>query len=341
MESESQELHDDDILTAFDFTDDQDYEDGFGTQIPINIGDVEVTDANGPTTETQNNVVDKLASYTHTSSQDDALSNQISTPMVFRLPDSEDVVDVEQYSSKTGDRRTPIKIECEDVTSGDNSVNVIKEENTDSGVEIFWPDLQDHVVDISDSGDEQDVIDVDEDVNIHLKTETVEAPFHWVDMGKGTIDLSESKADGDHTTKVKTEDSDTSFSWALMREHSIEITDSDLDEEVNVTSSTQYDLDTSQTYNFGKSVLRNSDSRLGRRPLDFSKLGEAQQRYAERSRQNPVVTGAGSIFRGLQGQPDKPDSLTGIFAPGLDFDGDEAEKCVVHFSASFVTHVCC
>ena len=71
--------------------------------------------------------------------------------------------------------------------------------------------------------------------------------------------------------------------------------------------------------------------------MDMSRLQEAQRIYADRHRQHPVVTGAGSIFRGL---PNEPDPQAGFSASGLDFDGDDAEKCVFHsYSKAFFLHM--
>ena len=290
MGPQFQEVQDDDILAAFDTGQDHDYEDELGTQIPINMGLAEDEDNENMTIDKGDHISDPHA---RRNSMENKSLKQTPDAMIIRLRDDEDVVDVEEYSSNTEDLRKVIKNEYENSASSGTTAEVIKLEDDDSDVQIIWPDLENHVIDITDSGDEQDVIDVDEDLSINIKTEATDVGFQWDEMVKGTIDL-------------------------------IDIPDSDVEEEAMATSPTQRIPDHSVTVGLGRSVLQNMSSGLPRQRMDMSRLQEAQRIYADRHRQDPVVTGAGSIFRGLLYERDP--------ASGLDFDGDDAERCVCYSS---------
>lgn len=211
-------------------------------------------------------------------------------------------------------------------TLGHIPTDIIKLEDEDSDVEILWPDLENHVIDITDSDDDQDVINVDEDARVHVKKEPLEVPFQWTDMGQRTIDLSESDAESGQGTNVKTEGSDASSLWTPMTEHSIEVQDSDLEEGVNLPPLNQKLPEVSQTVHLGTSALRNQGPSVR---IDISRLREVQQKYAAKNRQEAIVTGAGSIFSEPRSQPGKADGEVGISASGLNLDGDEAELYVL------------
>ena len=218
MRSEFQEVQDDDILAAFDIEQNYDYENELRTRISIDMSLVEDENDDNMTIEKADHLFNSLTSYAQRNSMEDISLKQTSNEMVIHLSDAEDVVDVEEYSFNTEDLRKLIKNEDENIASSKNAAEVIKLEDDDFDVEIIWPDLEDHVIDITHSGDEQDVIDVDEDLNIDVKTEAAEVSFQWDDMVKGIIDLSDSEVESDRATKVKTEGLDTSFSWNPMIE---------------------------------------------------------------------------------------------------------------------------
>ena len=225
----------------------------------------------------------------------------------------------------------------ENVTSDNSTGEVIKKEENDSDVEILWPDLQNHVINIEDSDDDQDVIDVDEDAKVHVKIEPLNVLFQWTDMGELTIDLSESDAESSQETKVKSEDSNTSFTWTPMTEHSIQIHDSDSEEQIDEPLSPQQNPQIPQTANLGTSMFRNQGSRA---QIDLMKLKEAQQSYAEKQLGKRTLTGAGSIFRSFQGRQGRPDSQAEGSATGLDFAGDEADRWAVCYYAQGPAHKC-
>ena len=214
---------------------------------------------------------------------------------------------------------------------------VIKIEEDDSDVEILWPELENHVIDITDSDDDQDVIDVDEDTKVHVKMEPLQVPFEWTDMGERTIDLSESDAESGHGTKVKSEDSNTSFTWTPMTEHTIQIHDSDSEERVNEPISAQQNPEIRQTVKLGTSMFQNQGSQV---QISLMKLKEAQQNYAKKQLGNPTRTGAGSIFHSFQGPLDRSDLRAEGSAAGLDFAGEEADRLAVCYYSHTFAYKC-
>ena len=144
----------------------------------------------------------------------------------------------------------------EKVISDSSMAGVIKIEEDDSDVEVLWPDLQNHVIDLTDSGDEQDVIDVDEDVKVHVKTEPLEGNFRWIDMGKDTIDLSESDAESGQGTDAEAEQAYASFQRIPVIEDPVETVDEKFDEGNIGISSTRHVSKPAQVLQLGKSVLR-------------------------------------------------------------------------------------
>lgn len=103
MASASQEFEEDELLAAFNTDQEYDYENELGTQIPIDMGEIEESESTAMSADlADHNVPENFVM--------EDLPKNTSTEMLPRLHDNEDVVDAEGYSPDTADLRTPNKM---------------------------------------------------------------------------------------------------------------------------------------------------------------------------------------------------------------------------------------
>ena len=119
--------------------------------------------------------------------------DKASLAMNLHLPRDEDFIDVESFESEIGDKSAPIKIEPESNTSlAYASDAIIKQEEPISDAGILGSNFETQVIDLCETDEDQNAMNVEKDSNSRVKTEESDVPFVWRDIGSDIIELSDS-----------------------------------------------------------------------------------------------------------------------------------------------------
>ena len=322
-EGEQQALDESLPLGFFD-EDHAGYEDLLGTQIPMDLADIPTTDRmnctfEGPKAETS------LESSTH-STQDDTPDSAKEHVLIDLDSYESDVEPVSQSCARAPPPAVKMEeqhvtvpngaatkvINKEDVLNLEDQAKVtVKDEDLESDVEMIGPEIQDKVIELSDSEDDLDVVVLDQEKPAAIKAEKSESNFSWTKMTDDIIDLLDS--DDDQEIPILAQ--------------SCHVTQKNR----SVSTPIETGLDSTPLSDLGRSALQKSTESAQRAGVDHAALLHAQQVYIARAKRTPIVTGAGGIFHGTQGLPDSlnsDDVSAGIFSTPIDVDSEADDRYV-------------
>lgn len=288
----------DSLFNTFDRGQDEEYEDLFGTQIIPDTAGLEMPSDYNMLLEIQSDDVIARIPNSQSTSLPKGLRDQAPRSARLQLLESEDIIDVEDYASDIGHVPAFIKPKDEfDIAEHQHLDDIIKQEDMVPPIGILGRFSTDDVIDLYESDDDQDVIEAAEVV--HVKTETMDIPFLWNDMGADVIDIPDS------------------------------------DQEEQCLSSTPVPSSSKTTGSCGLTAGSSPNSysvnsqkmapATKRSTLESEKLRQAGGPSSALHDLNAITTGAGGIFRGNLSQTVEPNRSSIISSPAVHFDGDAVE----------------
>ena len=178
MVSNAEELTADRTLTSLDHGKDGQYDDQLGPQVSLDVAGVPKPDE-----------------------ADSMMMTQLDTAGQTQI---EDFLDVEGLDSDIGHTEAPTQVEPKSNTRLEYTPDTImKHQDPLSNGGIFASNLETRTTDLCEYNRDHDIMDIEEDSDLRVKTEESEAPFVWTDMGGDNIDLSDPEKTEVHEPSLK------------------------------------------------------------------------------------------------------------------------------------------
>lgn len=176
---------------------------------------------------------------------------------------------------------------------------IIKQEDMVPPIGNFGRSSTSDIIDLCESDDDQDVTEADEVDAVYIKTERMDVPFLWNEMGADIIDI----ADSDQEVQKLASSPIPSSSETTVSCH--------------LTAGSLPSLHSVNLQDMAPATKRTTPG--------SENLQQAGRPSSARHNINAIVTGAGSIFRGNLSQAVEPNRSTSIFSPAVKSGGDAAE----------------